>query len=262
MSLLSFVRIFGQPKAKPEEAFWNRADFWESPAMKTPYRENLTEEEKIAGLSKFWAEAKYNFINFHLVPELDWDKTYLEFLPKVRATRSTLEYYRVLEEFCAKLNDGHTRILPPDELSDTLYSRPLIITDLIEDRVIVTDLLDEKLAAEGLEKGLEVIEVEGVPVKKYAREKIFPYVSDSIIISLPGGGRESARILVVGQNKFFVFKRNQASGSDMTGLIRTFSKMAFCILHFFILHFYLNFRGEGSKKSRFILDGFSFSGGF
>jgi C-terminal processing protease CtpA/Prc len=84
-----------------------------------------------------------------------------------------------LEEFCAKLKDGHTRILPPDELADTLYSRPLIITNLIEDKVIVTDLLDEKLSSDGIKKGIEIVEIEGVPVKKYAEEKLIPYSSDS-----------------------------------------------------------------------------------
>jgi hypothetical protein len=50
-------------------------------AFRTPFRENLSEDEKAAGLSRFWSEVRYNFANFDLVPGLDWDALYLEYLP-------------------------------------------------------------------------------------------------------------------------------------------------------------------------------------
>lgn len=182
--LLLFSVLFGvaasaQDKSEIDNYFWNRPEFWESPAMKTPFKADISEDEKIAGLSKFWSEVKYNFINFNLVPELDWDKTYLEYLPRVRAAKSTLEYYRLLAEMCARLKDGHTRIMPPNELSDQLYARPQIVTRLIEDKVVVTQILDEKLKDEGLQIGLELTEIDGVPVKRYAAERIIPYSPDS-----------------------------------------------------------------------------------
>ena len=160
-------------------SFWNEKNFWESSALKTPYQPNLTDEEKIAGLSKFWSEAKYNFINFPLVPDLDWDKTYLEFIPKVLATKTTLDYYKVLQMFCAKLKDGHTNVNFPLNLSDEVYSRLAIKTRLVENRVIIIQIYDEKLKAEGLQIGQEITEIDGVPVKKYAEENILPYVAVS-----------------------------------------------------------------------------------
>lgn len=159
--------------------FWNDKAFWESPAMKTPFKPNISDEEKIAGLSKFWSEAKYNFINFHLVPDLDWDKTYLEFIPKVLATKSTLEYYKVLQMFCARLRDGHTDVYMPNELAEEVAARPAISTRLVENRVIIIRLLDEKLKSEGLAIGQEVVEIDGVPVKKYADEMVLPFIGES-----------------------------------------------------------------------------------
>lgn len=158
--------------------FWNRADFWESPAMKTPYQENLSETEKIAGLSKFWAEVKYNFANFDLVPNLDWDATYLEFLPKVKNTKTTLEYYKLLREMCARLKDGHTNIAPMPQFYDELSARPQLQTHLIEDKVIVTSV-DTALQQESIKIGQEVIEINGLPVKEYAAQKVLPYISSS-----------------------------------------------------------------------------------
>lgn len=162
-----------------EDIFWNNPDFWESPAMKTPYKPDLTPEEKIAGLSKFWSEAKYNFVYFHLVPDLDWDKTYLEYIPRVVATKSTLEYYRVLQEFCAKLKDGHTNIWPARELDDEIYSRPPISTRLVENKVIVTNVIAKSEETAAISVGDEVVSIEGVPAKEYAEKNIKPYLSES-----------------------------------------------------------------------------------
>ena len=60
--------------------------FWGKAYFATPYRENLSEDEKIAGLSRFWMEAKYNFAFFARIPDVDWDARYFTYLPKVRAT--------------------------------------------------------------------------------------------------------------------------------------------------------------------------------
>ena len=102
--------------ARPGWEAQNR--FWNSPALATPFKENLSEEEKIAGLVRFWSEVKYNFAWFERGPDLDWDAKMLEYLPRVRATKSTLEYYRVMMEFAALLKDGHTNVYPPRELQD------------------------------------------------------------------------------------------------------------------------------------------------
>lgn len=149
---------------------------WNSEAWNVPYAENISEDAKVAGLSKFWSEVKFNFVNFDLVPDLDWDALYLEYLPKVRATKSTLEYYRVLTELCARLNDGHTNIFDPNELNDQLYAKPGVGIRLIEGRVILRLVFDPALVADGIAPGLEILAVDGMPVKDYAAKFIAPYL--------------------------------------------------------------------------------------
>ncbi len=153
--------------------------FWSSPVLATPYRENLSEEEKVAGLSKLWAEAKFNFAYFHLVPELDWDAEYLAHLTHVREARSTLEYYRVLMAFYAKLHDGHTGVSAPNELTNAMFARPVLRTRLIENQVLVIGIFDEQLHRLGLRLGQELLEIDGMPVSQYAAEKVQPYQSAS-----------------------------------------------------------------------------------
>lgn len=160
-----------------ELLFWSDPKFWETGALKTPYKPNISDEEKIAGLSKFWSEVKYNLINFPA--DVDWDKTYMEFIPKVLATKSTLEYYKVLTRFCALLKDGHTNVYMPGELNKEVFGRPGIATRLVEDKVIIIRVLDERLKAEGLAAGQEIVEIDGVPAKKYGEDIVAPYQSAS-----------------------------------------------------------------------------------
>lgn len=152
---------------------------WESDVWKSTYRPNLSDEEKVAGLSRFWAEVKFDFAYFDNVPDLDWDKTYLTYLSRVLQTKSTLEYYRALQEMCALLKDGHTNVYLPDELWREMYARPPIRTRLLEGKVIVSEVYGEKLRELGLVPGLEIVSVENVPVKQYAEQFLRPYISSS-----------------------------------------------------------------------------------
>ena len=76
--------VVAQQLAKAQAA--NR--LFNSTALKTAYQPNISEDEKVAGLSKLWSEAKYNFAYFDHIPDVDWDKLYLDYLPKIRSTRS------------------------------------------------------------------------------------------------------------------------------------------------------------------------------
>jgi len=151
---------------------------WKSPALHTEYRPDLTEDEKVAGLSLLWSEAKYNFAYFDRLPALDWDATYLAFLPKVRATKSTFEYYKVLQEFYAQLHDGHTSVGYPSQLYDLLGSPP-ITTRLIEDKVLIENVWDLSLKEKGILAGVEIVAVDGIPVKDYAKMYAMPLTSAS-----------------------------------------------------------------------------------
>jgi carboxyl-terminal processing protease len=167
--------LFTQPtpaQAKADEKLFN------SSAWNTSYKPNLSEDEKVAGLSKFWAEAKYNFAFFDKVPTLSWDSLYLAYLPKVRATTSTLNYYQVLQEMCAQLHDGHTNVYPPKELFAEAFEAPPVRTALIEGKVILIEVRSPSLRQQGVVPGVEVLAIDGVPVHTYA-QRIAPFQSAS-----------------------------------------------------------------------------------
>ncbi len=162
-----------EKKAKFLDAIWN------TPSLNTPYKDDLSEEEKIAGLSKFWSEVRYNFAYYDQLPALDWDGLYLQYIPKVRAAKSTSDYYLLLQELCAKLRDGHTNVMPPERLWDARFSSPAMRTRMFEDKVLVIEVFDPKLTSDGVVPGVEITEIDGVAVKQYAEQKVKPYQSAS-----------------------------------------------------------------------------------
>ena len=52
----------------------------------------------------------------------------MQTIPKVLATKSTAEYYQEMMRLCARLNDGHTNVYPPDQSS--LSAKPPLRTGL------------------------------------------------------------------------------------------------------------------------------------
>lgn len=157
-------------------------DVFNSKALDTPYRPNLSAAEKVAGLSKMWEEAKYNFAYFDHLPGFDWDKLYLDYLPQVQATPSTLVYFRLLQAFYAQLHDGHTGVWANNgPLADSVYGRPPLRAHLVEGRVLLRDVRSDSLRRTGLVPGLEIVQIDGQPVVAYADRVVRPYQSGSTI---------------------------------------------------------------------------------
>lgn len=143
--------------------------------------EVLSENERIIGFVRLWSEVKANFAFFDQVPDLDWDAVLDETLPRVRAAATTPEYYDVLRECMALLQDGHTEIWGPTaEPTGTL---PVLLAE-IEGRAVVvglravdsvrSDTKRGELTKSGLVLGEEVTSVDGVPVSEILEQRIYP----------------------------------------------------------------------------------------
>jgi Periplasmic protease len=148
----------------------------DNPAIATPYKPVLSDAEKVAGLSKIWSEAKFNFAFFGRLPDLDWDGAYVKYLPQVLAAKTTEDYYRTLIRFMALLKDGHSRVIAPIELSDRLYAMAPLATAPVDGKVNVTEVSDPSLQAKGIGPGSELTTVQGLPVRDYAASVVAPTV--------------------------------------------------------------------------------------
>jgi carboxyl-terminal processing protease len=137
----------------------------------------LSTEDKITGMVRFWSEAKYNFAYFDQT-EADWDATLQEFIPRILSTNSTWEYYLVLLEMSALLKDGHTDIRIPPELFDKTLFTPVLF-GYTGGKYFISNVLPEEKDILPLGSVLE--EIEGRPVTEWLEENLNRYISASTL---------------------------------------------------------------------------------
>lgn len=141
----------------------------------------LSNAEKIYGLSRFWQEVNCNFVYLDKVDRKAWDEGYIQLIEEVQQTTNDYEYYRLLEKFCAYLKDGHTNIYMPESLRNKITGTDFgdyrIFLSNIEGKAIVTAVNKNK--RNEIPVGSEIVKVNGIPVKTHINENVKPYISSS-----------------------------------------------------------------------------------
>ncbi|HUC81592.1 MAG TPA: S41 family peptidase [Flavisolibacter sp.] len=182
-SVLLLAACFTAPAQKKFDsvAYTNfNSSRWEKIAFaelsKTVMKKNLGTEEKLTGLSKCWAEAKYNFANFDLVPALNWDSLYAAFIPKVMVTKSTVDYYRVLQNFYFYLRDGHTAVMMPASYRKEMSGRLPLQVRWVENKVLVVENNSLREGEKAIKAGAELTAINGEAVQAYIQKNVSPYL--------------------------------------------------------------------------------------
>lgn len=143
----------------------------------TEYPQKNTLQDKLFGLSKIWSEIKYNFVNIDHV-KFDIDSMYYATIPKVVATTNDPDYYDELQKFLASFNDGHTQLIETDyawnDINDYI---PCGLVD-IDNKIYFSDVKKDS-GIDSTLVGAEIIEIEGLPTKKYIYKNIYPAISAS-----------------------------------------------------------------------------------
>jgi len=139
----------------------------------------LTDEEKIWGLMQVWAEAKFNFPFFDQVPNLDWDASVQEFIPRVIAANDVASYYETLMELAAQLKDGHTAVIPPWRLVRPGWDQPPVEVEVIGDRFFVARVgVSKDLQNQRVYPGLAILEIgDGMPVRTFFEDTVVRFGS-------------------------------------------------------------------------------------
>jgi carboxyl-terminal processing protease len=132
--------------------------------------------ERLYGLSLIWQEANYNFAYFDHLPELDWGAAYREYLPRVMAAEDLYTYYDLLERFAALLQDGHSGVIPPKTLFESL-DRPKLTLMNIENQAVVTNA--SLAIGRRAPIGSTLLGIDGRQAEEYLATTVLPVVCET-----------------------------------------------------------------------------------
>lgn len=142
------------------------------------YPNELTSEDKLFTLSKFWSEVKYNFVYFNQIGEEKWDSIYRSYIGKVQETRNDQEFYNELRRMCALLKDGHTNIYWDGfQGVTTFFDTFQWNISNIDGKAIVTRI--NEMSKDKIPVGTEIVKVNGMPTREYIEKYSLPLVSSS-----------------------------------------------------------------------------------
>lgn len=141
----------------------------------------LSNEEKVYGLSKFWQEVNYNFVYLNKVDRTEWDNQYKALITKVQNTHNDYEYYRLLQKFCALLKDGHTNVWFPKKIQDNIFTNEFgdfkFILSNIDGKAIITQVSKGK--KDEFPIGTEIVKINGMTTNHFIEQNVKPYLSSS-----------------------------------------------------------------------------------
>lgn len=126
--------------------------------------EPWTPAQKVFALSKFWSEARRNYVRMDRVGAERWDSLYLSLIEPARRTRNDDEFYRLMQRFCAFLEDEHTFVAVDrnyPQSAESFGDGWVLSLVTIDGRVIVNEVARAKAAE--VPPGSEVVSVDGRP---------------------------------------------------------------------------------------------------
>ncbi len=130
----------------------------------------LTDEEKIYGLSLIWQEVNYNYAYMENY-NLDWDSVYTANIPKVIAAKNLTEYYSILSSIINSFHEGHTTVYSPSEVQK-MYGYVPISMSYINGKYYVTSYSTEY--KDEISIGSILTSVNGYDVNDYFDKFVFP----------------------------------------------------------------------------------------
>ncbi|MBS3768444.1 MAG: peptidase S41 [Candidatus Cloacimonetes bacterium] len=214
--------------------------------------QNISQVDRIHGISKFWQESNYNFAYFENIPNKDFDSLYKHYLKEIIDEENDYKYYRKLQKFCAELKDGHTQVFMPDYLRKEIFYPPIRIRR-IKDKVYIINV--GKSYVEKIPRGSRILKVEGMDVLDYLRQKVYPYISAAehivksrgakimleglintdvdITIKKPNGGTKKIAVHRDGKSEKWYYPVDKARGSEIVEFKQLENKIGYIALNSF-----------------------------
>ncbi len=135
--------------------------------------DKLTPVQKAAIATRFASEVKYNFVGYDRFG-LDFDSICQAELSSLTDTQTDEEFGQKLTLLANRLRDGHTIISWAADVTV-----PPFLQKRIGDRVFVTEVFSDEYRDKGVDRGTELLEIDGIPVIEYGEKNVVPYIPSS-----------------------------------------------------------------------------------
>ena len=139
--------------------------------------EKIPLADRISDLTYLYQEINYNFAFFDRLGGLKWKTTFEEYKQKAQKTETRIEFIRLLQQFMAVLQEGHTNAVPSLYLTDYFGASPALELDIIENQVFIANT--SKQLRNKISVGSTILKVNGLHIKKHLKNNVFPYLSAS-----------------------------------------------------------------------------------
>ena len=159
---------------------WTTRDYYKGPQprpRKKPFVSRLPKrQQRQLAVARLWASVKQNFVFMDRV-RLDWDSLYAVTAEQMRHVRNDYEATRLLQRMAAQLQDGHTFVWG-DDGKHAIMPAPFT-TKFLGGKVYIDRIMSSDMIKRGIQRGMELVSIDGQAVKDYAMKQIAPYVSSS-----------------------------------------------------------------------------------
>lgn len=140
-------------------------------SVNSPYaKADTTTEDRVYILSTVWRNVRDNFAFPQHFEHANPDSLYKVFLPKVMNAESEHQFSKLMTEFLAKFDDGHTRFFA-DNPTATVPIQFIGIDNKVYVKNVGTQF------AKKVPIGSQLIKIDGVSVADFLESNIFPYVA-------------------------------------------------------------------------------------
>lgn len=167
---------------------------------------------RLLGLFRFWNVINY-FYPYKYATDKPWDKVAFDLIPEFVKANDTLSYHKAVLKMASSIDDGHGGIWPFLDIEVAGKYSPPFYFKLIDDKAVVTKILDENLF--DIQKGSIIENINGISLKRRLKE-LWDYVPASNKVAKY---KDLHKIILNSKEKSAVYSGYNPDGTKFTSSI-------------------------------------------
>lgn len=163
---------------------------------------------KLLTLFRYWNIIEYFYPYKYLIEE-NWDDILIDFIPKIMAAKDESSYKLIIRELIRKIGDTHADyIFENDQILESYFgiNRAPILIEIIEDKLVVTDILESNANQHRIKVGDIITSIEGIDemdkikeISKYCVASNYPTLLRNICKRLLRTNKDSLKLKIMNE---------------------------------------------------------------